>query len=314
MDGLNLGGVDILGHTDYLGLFPGRTCIDAVRSIDALDLHRLFAEPARFDLADHDPLILAFAEYAWIVTFLGEPDGPFEKNLIYTAHCSHSAEVVSLTLKPETGIKGHLTEFHVRQFLDQCPLSLQAPPSWQATVQIEWTGADKVLGGQILKASGVDPSQPLVALHPGSGGLAKCWHVDNYLTVAQGLLARDIQVLFLLGPAEQERFEDGTRRRIDRQVKVLTDLSLEEVLAVLSRSDAFVGNDSGISHLAGGLGMKTFVVFGPTDPAIYRPIGPHVTAIRDPADSFAQRPSVDFQRRVLAVLTEQMDDHEQVSV
>src|SRR4030066_2460470 len=56
-DNLQLGGVDILGHTEYTGILPGRTCIDGIRSIDSMDLHRLFVEPNTFDLADRDPLI-----------------------------------------------------------------------------------------------------------------------------------------------------------------------------------------------------------------------------------------------------------------
>jgi heptosyltransferase-2 len=302
--GLDLGAVDVLGHTEYLSLFPGRTCVDSIRSMESMDLHRLFVEPGRFDLdlADHDPLIVAFAEYTWIVTFLGEPDGSFEKNLIYVVHCSHSAEVMSLRINPPVGLQWHLTEFHIRQFLDQCPMPLQAPPPWQTSVLIEPTDADKTRADRILKASGVEASRPLVVMHPGSGGPTKCWHVDNFLALARELESRGIQAVFLLGPAEQERWDGNTKRRIGQHVKVLPLLSLEEVLAVLSRADAFVGNDSGISHMAGGLGRKTVVVFGPTDPAVYRPIGPQVTVFRDPTDGFTQRPSVDLQQEILAHL------------
>ena len=79
---------------------PERTCVDSIRSIDTAELHRLFAAPASFDLADRDPLIHMFADYSWIVTFLGEPGSDFEQNLIFTANCSHSAEVITLSLKP----------------------------------------------------------------------------------------------------------------------------------------------------------------------------------------------------------------------
>ncbi|MHC4557550.1 MAG: hypothetical protein ACYS80_09635, partial [Planctomycetota bacterium] len=83
-DALQLGGIDILGHTEYVGILPGRTCIDGIRSIDSMDLHRLFAKTKAFELKDRDPLINAFADYAWIATFLGEPNSNFEQNLIFT--------------------------------------------------------------------------------------------------------------------------------------------------------------------------------------------------------------------------------------
>jgi len=307
-DRLELGAIDVLGHMDYLSLFPGRTCVDAIRSMDSMDLHRLFVEPAHFDLglADHDPLIVAFADYTWIVTFLGEPEGSFEKNLIYAALCTHSAEVISLTLKPPTDFKGHLTEFHFRQFLDRCPLQLKAPQPWQTCTWIEPAESDKARADLILNNAGADPSRPLVVMQPGSGGSAKCWHVDNFLAVADELRLGGIDVLFLLGPVEQERFSSDTKSRLHRHGKVVPGLSLEEVLAVLSRADAFVGNDSGISHLAGGLGRKTIVVFGPTDPAVYRPIGPQVTVFHDLTMDFAHRPSVDLQRQVLERLIESL--------
>ncbi len=235
-DGLGLGAVDILGHTEYLSAFPGRTCVDAVRSMDSMDLHRLFAEPSRFDLdlADHDPLIVAFSEYTWIVSFLGEPDGPFEKNLIYATHCSHSAEVMSLRLKPAGGCDMHLADFYIRQFEDQSPVPLQMPGSLLGRVLIRPMEADKERGVQILKAAGVDASASLVIVHPGSGGQAKCWHVDNFLAVAKELRSRGVQVVFLLGPAEQERLDHTAKARLRRRGKVLADLPLEEVVAVLT--------------------------------------------------------------------------------
>ena len=97
------GGVDIIGHTEYLGMLPGRSCVDAVKSLDSISLHRLFAGEGDFEVADGDPLIMAFAGYSWIASFLGEPDSHFEKNLIFTVNCSNSAEVITLAMKPADG-------------------------------------------------------------------------------------------------------------------------------------------------------------------------------------------------------------------
>ncbi|GAG07909.1 unnamed protein product, partial [marine sediment metagenome] len=122
---LGLGGIDVLGHTEYLGILPGRTCIDGVSSIDSIDLHRLFVEKKAFDLVDRDPLISAFTGYAWIATFLGEPNSNFEQNLIFTANCSHSSEVMTLYLKPPKDFGGHLADFYIEQFVKQSGLPLE---------------------------------------------------------------------------------------------------------------------------------------------------------------------------------------------
>jgi len=299
---LRLGGVDILGHTEYLGILPGRTCVDGVRSIDSADLHRLFTEAKTFDLADGDPLINFFAEYAWIVTFLGEPDSNFEQNLIYTANCSHSAEVITLSMKPPESFGQHVTDFYSQQFIAQSGLSLEYGSAHPVKILIKTTKADNVRGKEMLNEIDVDLSKKLVVIHPGSGGRNKCWHLDNFLAVAMALRSKGMEVVFLLGPAEMDRFNNASIRDIKSTARCLMDLSLTQVLGILSCADGFVGNDSGITHLASAMGVRTLAVFGPTDPAIYKPIGPVVTILSCGASAFTEQPSASLQQELLQVL------------
>jgi hypothetical protein len=300
---LGLGGVDILGHTDYLGILPGRTCIDGIRSIDSTDLHRLFAEPADFDLADRDPLIGAFADYAWIVTFLGEPGSNFEQNLIFTTNCSHSAEVITLSMKPPAGFDRHLADFYTQQFIDQSDFSIEpwsVPPT---DTLIRTSDTDRKAGAELTTEMGHDVSEKLLVIQPGSGGLDKCWHLDNFIAVAQDALANGWDTVFLLGPAELDRYSSERIDDIGSTAKYAANLSMSQVVALLSCADAFVGNDSGITHLAAGLGVRTFAVFGPTDPAVYAPLGPAVTVLKSKAATFSKRPSATLQRELLAALS-----------
>jgi len=122
---LSLGRIDLLSHTEYTDILPGRTCVDGVRSIDSIDLHRLFTQSSQFDLDESDPLINVFADYEWIVTFLGKADSNFEQNLIFTANCSHGAEVITLQLKPPPDCNTHVCNFYIRQFVEQTVLQPQ---------------------------------------------------------------------------------------------------------------------------------------------------------------------------------------------
>jgi len=300
---LRLGGIDILGHTEYIGLLPGRSCIDGVRSMDSMNLHRLFAEPQSFELKDRDSLINAFSDYAWIVTFLGEPESSFEQNLIYTATCSHSAEVITLSMKPPEDRPEHVADFYVRQFIERSGLAASSERPRANDCLVKPTEADVSAGRQLLREAGLDSGRKLVVIQPGSGGLKKCWHMANFMAVAASLASVDVEVVFLLGPAERERFGDATINEISGVVPCLTDLSLIRVLGLLSCSDGFVGNDSGITHLAAALGIKTLAVFGPTNPAFYKPIGPAVTVFIDSEETFAEKPSPKLQRTLLDVLT-----------
>ncbi len=299
---LGMGGVDILGHSEYVGILPGRTCIDSISSIDSIDLHRLFVDTKAFDLKDRDPLINTFSGYAWIVTFLGEPDSNFEQNLIFTANCSHSAEVITLSLKPPKRFSEHLTDFYIRNFISHSGLSLQARQARYSDCLIKATEVDIARGRELLQEIGLGFSKNLVILQPGSGSPNKCWHLDNFLAVAKELDSEGMEVIFLLGPAELDRFSNTAIKKISGVAKYLRDLSLEQVLELLSHANTFVGNDSGITHLAAGLGVRTLAVFGPTNPAVYKPIGPDVTVFANNTATFASKSSASLQRELLDVL------------
>ena len=301
-ESLGLGGLDILGHSEYTGILPERTCVDGIRSIDSVDLHRLFVESKTFELADGDALISAFADYEWIVTFLGEPDSDFEQNLIFTGYCSHSVEVITLSLKAPEQFTGHIADFYIQQFISKSGLTFEPKSNSEVECLITATKADIDSGKEQLNESGIEYFERLVVIHPGSGSEEKCWHIDNFLAIAKTLGSKGMEVVFLLGPAELERFEDGTIESINSVGRCLSGLPLPDVLGVLSCSDWFIGNDSGITHLAAGLEVRTIAVFGPTNPQVYGPIGPLVTVLSDNTAKFAKKPSKNLQRELVEVL------------
>jgi len=328
------GGVDIIGHTEYLGMLPGRSCVDAVKSLDSMSLHRLFAGEGDFELADCDPLIMAFAGYTWIASFLGESNSNFERNLIFTVNCSHSAEVMTLAMKPaadstpstssgqacspQAGHNIHISDFYRKQFIEQSGfdtfdkfragtltaggLLSQEYNSAVGMPLIRPTSADIYRGKEILAENGIMPTTKPVVIHPGSGGAHKCWRLDNFLSVARMLEKEGVEVVFLFGPAEVQRFSEPAIAGIRTAGKLLTNLSLAEVLGVLGCSRGYIGNDSGITHLSAALGIRTVVVFGPTEPAIYGPLGPAVTILRSKPPDFAEAISETLQRQICEIL------------
>ena len=60
---------------------------------------------------------------------------------------------------------------------------------------------------------------------------------------------------------------------------------LRTLAAALSRAGLFVGNDAGVSHLAAAAGAPTLALFGPTDPALWAPVGPRAVVLRAPDGS-----------------------------
>ena len=111
-------------------------------------------------------------------------------------------------------------------------------------------------------------------MHRLSSGAAKRWPVRNFLGVARAL---DVPVLWLLGPAERESAE--VQRALHAEPHVVDSPSLSELAGVLAQCAGYVGNDSGVSHLAAAVGAPTVAVFGPTDPAVWAPRGERVAAV-----------------------------------
>jgi heptosyltransferase-3 len=129
-----------------------------------------------------------------------------------------------------------------------------------------------------------------VAIHPGSGAEQKCWPVHRFADVIRqlwdpnGLDGHSHSVLLLAGQADQKRIHDildfiGDPPEPD-MLKVMFDAPLLEVAQQLQQCSCYLGNDSGITHLAAMLGVPTVALFGPSDPAIWHPVGPAVRIIR----------------------------------
>ncbi len=136
--------------------------------------------------------------------------------------------------------------------------------------------ADRGGVGTCLRAARARPL-PVVVVHPGSGGRRKNWPARSFAAVID-LLAAEHEVVLLGGQADAEALA-GVLRGVKRRPLVARDLSLRQVARLLAGCAAFLGNDSGIAHLAGLLGVPTLALFGPTDPRLWRPWGPRVAVL-----------------------------------
>src|SRR5208283_2082010 len=94
-------------------------------------------------------------------------------------------------------------------------------------------------------------------------------------------LNEETQAVFILGPAETSA--EGVLRASGHTI--IENQSLGTVAAIARMASAFVGNDSGVSHLAAATGTPGVVLFGPSDPVRWRPLGRVTVLHRDPIDS-----------------------------
>jgi heptosyltransferase-3 len=111
-----------------------------------------------------------------------------------------------------------------------------------------------------------------VLIHPGSGSAAKNWPAAQFAATIRALSA---PVRLIVGEADAQAASD-VEAALGRRLARLEQPPLDELAARLAGCRGYLGNDSGVSHLAGLCGARTVVLFGPTSPAVWSPLGPRV--------------------------------------
>jgi predicted lipopolysaccharide heptosyltransferase III len=153
----------------------------------------------------------------------------------------------------------------------------------QQLALLGWTGVPVTdrprtsLGVSPVAAESVDRRLAAVGLadrkvaliHPAAAFETKRWGTENFARVAEYLAERGIAPVAIAARHEAEVINDLLS---EASVKILSlDLSLPEVTALASRSQLFVGNDSGIAHIAAAVGTPSVVIFGSSNIAHWRP-------------------------------------------
>ena len=142
---------------------------------------------------------------------------------------------------PAEGLGIHATDFYLEQVRDIAACGGDAIPRIECAV----ARAD------------------YAAIHPFSGSARKNWPLGKFRAVAEKL-ERAMPVKWCAG--EEDPPLPGAVRIDD----------LYELACWLAKARLYIGNDSGITHLAAAVGTPVLALFGPTDPEIWAPRGPHV--------------------------------------
>lgn len=118
-----------------------------------------------------------------------------------------------------------------------------------------------------------------IILHPGAGGRHKRWAPERFAALADRFAALGYEVAITCGPADEEAVGALRAATCRARPRILAGLDLAELAEILRQARLFVGNDSGITHLAALLDVPTVAIFGPFDPAHWAPLGRHVAVV-----------------------------------
>lgn len=254
-------------HIDLWATFPAAALayphlVDSIRDINSAGLTPLFSRNSY-----QAPPGLAHIDLA--VTFLSDPEGIIRDNLT----AAGIKRVVIGASKMQSG--RHASE----QLADVlAELGAKRQPFQR-------------IGAARLK-------KDRLAFHIGSGSPNKNWPLSLWVDLITKVTFEER--LLISGEAETELCAKFQAAYNGLPVHYLTNSTLAEVAQELGASKVFVGHDTGISHLAAALGVPSVALFGPTDEAIWRPLGERVKIICAAEKDMTQIPI----GAVLAAITE----------
>jgi ADP-heptose:LPS heptosyltransferase len=136
------------------------------------------------------------------------------------------------------------------------------------------------------RAASLLPGGPILALGPTANWRTKMWPPERFVALAERLTAPDgplpgARIAILGGPGTAERaMAAPVLAALPGALDLVGALMLPEAAAVLARSALFVGNDSGLMHLAAAAGAPTLGLFGPTPASEYGPVGRRARAVQ----------------------------------
>ena len=256
----------LAGNLDYLTpVAIGYT--DRSLSLSTIPLHRLYS-PEPLSQAD----VSFWKTYDRIISWTGAGGPAFRSKL-----AKIGAEVRVSRWKPDSSDKRHVARIFVESLCSWIPpVESILPPK----IRVDPVRRDEAQTW--LTERGWTSDESILALHPGASSALKRWGIESFRSLAlRHLQQRKGRLLIVEGPAEPGLGRELARDLTPACILLSESSPLVLLAALLSFCRAYVGNDSGISHLAAGLGLPSVTIFGPTSPDQWAPLGERATILRD---------------------------------
>jgi heptosyltransferase-3 len=260
--------LEVLGYPHIAQLALAGGLADRVQPIEARGLAGFFARGGTLepDLMDY------FSEFDLVISYLYDPDEIFKTNVI---RCLVKQFIVG-PHRPDETERLHATQVYLKPLERLAIFDADPVPRLLANYQYSSGRAD-------LPVS-LDARQrvPIIALHPGSGSEKKNWPEAKWAGLIQQIVATTHWNLLLVGgEAEGERLRRLAlccRRRDVRSRKACRWLNWHNES---NPGAAFVGHDSGITHLAAAVGLPCVVLWADTLEEIWRPQGERLVVLKE---------------------------------
>ena len=254
--------IEIWGYPHIADLAVASGLARSVVSLDRAEMARFFVPEPSFT----DGQVAAIRSFDLVFNYLHDPVGQVRSNLLLAG----ARQVLSGSPIIK---RGHAVPFLLE------PLQALAIYETDLAPALEVSAERRERGRGRLRALGAG-GRP-VAVHPGSGSPSKNWPVARFAEVVRRLRGEGRDVVAVIGEADAE--EAAALAREAPGLSVLAGLSLTELAETLAECAGFLGNDSGVTHLAAAVGLPVVALFGPSDADRWGPRGRGgVTVLRAP--------------------------------
>ena len=162
------------------------------------------------------------------------------------------------------------------------------PAAYQLAEAVAFTGAEITGPADLFGGREDSKSEPVrrIAFHPGSGSMKKNWHLESWIKVMGFLSSKDPGIVWRIISGEVEEARLPELAALLNQAGVRWEsvhaLDLRSLCHRLRECGGLFGHDSGVSHLAAACGLPCRLLFGPTSPEVWAPLGPDVEVMISP--------------------------------
>lgn len=260
--------LEVLGYPQVTQLALAGGLVDRAQSIEARALAGFFARDGQLaeELADY------FSEFDIIISYLYDPDEIFQTNV---RRCAR-AQFIAGPHRADERVKLHAAKVYLQPLERLAIFDADYVP--HLTLPPATDNQPPAIGNQL-------------ALHPGSGSESKNWPEANWAMLLEHLAdSTDFNLLLVGGEAEGERLQWLAAALPPARLKVAQSLPLAQLARRLQPCAAFIGHDSGISHLAAAVGLPGLILWADTVEEIWRPPSERMIVLRSPAGLASLKP------------------------
>lgn len=259
----------IIGYPRILELVEQRYYAEQIFSIDQSGMASFYIQGGALDQG----LSRFFSAFDFVTVFGKDEGGIFTENLRRIC----PKKVLHIHSFPSMDERVHITDHLLRQ------VAQYGLPVSELNPKLHLKQSDRDWGREFWRRRGLIEAEraKVILLHPGSGSKRKVWKLEGFLSLVH-YIQRDLhsKVLIVIGPAEGTEVQKAFEEMGSNAPMCVKGLSLLQLASVMERCRLFIGNDSGVTHLAAALGLPTIAIFGPTDSKVWAPRGKKVLVIR----------------------------------